>query len=151
MKKRILNFLIVSTILFSSCVSSKTFMKNDQIPEDFGKGNKAILIIPSGYEKIDRAVEAAFEAYYTGDYELGGGVKSNKKSVAKIGYTFNTYTSFNPGRFTASGREGPSADTYFGVTDLDTKKTYKNIRYGNYKKFARLFVQALEIVRKQNQ
>ena len=135
MKGTILRNLILTTILFASCVSTKTFLKNDQIPEDFGKGNKTILVMPFGDKKVDRAVEAAFEKYYKGSYEIGVGSKSNGKSGSTIGYTFNTYESYTPGGYSAAGRNLPSTAIYFGITDLTTNKTYKNLRYGNYIKF----------------
>lgn len=126
-------------------------MRNDQIPDDFGKGNKKILIITSGNDKVDKAVEAAFEKYYKGSYEMGAGPKNKTNTSAVLGYTFNIYSSFTPGGFRAGGHEAASTSYFYGVTDLKTNKEYKNIRYGNYVKFARLYVQALEIVRKRNE
>jgi hypothetical protein len=153
MKKAVTNLLILSTILFSSCVSTKTFLKNDQIPEEFGKGNKTILIVPTVLpqtrlsEKVNKAVLDAFEKYYKGPYSF---VSDNKKAT-NLGYSFQTYSEYTAGSFSGKDRIAPSTDIYFGVTDLETKKVYKMLRFGNYKKFAKLYVQALEIVRKRNQ
>lgn len=152
MKKAVLNFLVLSSILFSSCVSTKTFLKNDQIPEDFGKGNKAIVIVSTSLpqaglsKKVDKAVLAAFEKYYKGPYSYVG---DNKKAT-NVGYSFSTYAEYNAGSFSGKDRIAPSTDIYFGVRDLETRKAYKMLRFGNYKKFAKLYVQALEIVRKRN-
>lgn len=138
-------------LVLTSCVSTKTFLKNDQIPTDFGKGKSTVIVITSGNKKVDRAVEYAFEKYYKGSFENGQSSLAKKQINETHFYTFNTYTSYNPGVFTSNGRQAPSTDIYFGVTDLKTNKSYKNIRYGNYKKFSKLFVQALEIVRKRNE
>jgi hypothetical protein len=151
MKSTLLHLLLITCLGFVSCVSTKNFLRNDQIPDDFGKGNKKILIIPSTNNKVNKAVEAAFEKYYKGSYEMGGGSKSKTKTNTVLGFTFNIYSSFTPGGFRAGGHEAASTSYYFGVTDLKTNKEYKNIRYGNYVKFARLYVQALEIVRKRNE
>lgn len=152
MKKAYLNFLILASILFSSCLSTKTFLKNDQIPNDFGKGNKEIVIITTDLpqkrlaKKIDEAVLDAFEKYYKGPYSYIDG----KKKTSEVGYTFYTYSNYTPGTFIGKERMAPTTDYYFGVTDLETKKTYKMNNMGNYKKLSKLYVQALEIVRKRN-
>lgn len=150
-KRKIFNFTILFSIFFNSCVSTKTFLKNEQIPDDFGKGNKTILIIPSYNSRVDKAVVAAFEKYYKGGYEIGGELQKDKKITQNLGYTFNTYTDNNSGGFTAGGRQSPSADFYFGVTDMKTKKIYKMLRFGNFKKLSKLYIQALEVVRKRNE
>ena len=150
-KRKLFKFLILASIVFTSCVSTKTFLKHDQIPGDFGKGNKTVLIIPSFDDVVNRAAEDAFEKYYKGSYEISGGSKKSKKSEASIGYTFHTYIENNGGSFTAVGRQAPSTDYYYGVTDLQTKKTHKMLRFGNYKNLAKHYVQALETVRKKNE
>jgi hypothetical protein len=152
MKKQVLACLILSSIRFSSCGSSKTFLKNEQIPEDFGKGNKMILIIPTVLpqkglsKKVDKAVLNAFEKYYKGPYALVG----DNKKANNLGYSFSTFSDYNPGSFVGRERIAPSTDIYFGVTDIASKKVYKMNRFGNYIKFSKLYVQALEIVRKRN-
>ena len=150
MKVSKLVLLFFCGILFASCLSTKTFLKNDQIPSDFGKGNSSILIIPSPNKKVNRAVENAFDKYYKGGFEIGQ-KSTGKRNAASHYYTFNTYLDFNRGEFTSYGRQAPSTDIYFGITDLQTNKTYKNLRFGNYNKCAKLFVQALEMVRKRNE
>ena len=153
MRRTFINSMILLSICFSSCVSTKTFLKNEQIPDDFGKGNKTILIVPTVLpqeglsKKIDKAVLGAFEKYYKGLYSYVG---DNKKAI-NLGYSFSTYSEYNAGSFSGKDRIAPSTDIYFGVKDLETKKVYKMLRFGNYKKFAKLYVQALEIVRKRNE
>ena len=138
--KKIIYVLVAVIVFFTSCVSSKSFLKNDQIPDDFGKGNKTILIVPSavGAERlsnnIDKAVLAAFEKYYKGEYFHSGDYKKAKT----VDYTFTTYFDYQLNGF------------YFGVKDMESKKEYKMQRLGNFKKYAKLYVQALEIVRKRN-
>jgi hypothetical protein len=152
MKKRILYNLLILSILFTSCVSTKTFLKNEQIPDDFGKENKTILIVQTILpqkgvsKKVDKAVLTAFEKYYKGEYSYVG---DNKKAT-NLGYSFITYSQYNPGSYVGKERIPPSTDIYFGVIDLKTRKAYKMLRFGNYKKFSKLYVQALEIVRKRN-
>jgi hypothetical protein len=144
-------FLFSYVLFFTSCVSTKTFLKNDQIPADFGKGNSTIIIVNSGKTKVDKFVTYAFEKYYRGNFESGKNSSATKQNTSSHFYTFNTYIDFNPGSFTSSGRQAPSTDIYFGITDLKTNKIYKNLRYGNYKKCAKFFIQALEVVRSRNE
>ncbi len=144
-------FLFSYVLFFTSCVSTKTFLKNDQIPADFGKGNSTVIIISSGNNKVDNYVVASFEKYYRGKFETRKSSSENKQNTSSHFYTFNTYMDFNKGEFTSYGRQAPSTDIYFGITDLQTNKTYKNLRFGNYKKCGKYFIQALEIVRKRNE
>ena len=96
----------------------------NKFPEDFGKGNKTILIIPSAVgadrlsNNIDKAVIAAFEKYYKGTYYTA----NDNKKAKTIDYTFMTYFDYTLNSF------------YFGVKDMETKKDYKMQRIGNFKK-----------------
>lgn len=137
---KIIYIITTVIILFTSCVSSKTFLKNEQIPEGFGKGNKTILILQSATgaknlsNNIDEAVLAAFEKYYKGIYYS----KDDNKIAKTIDYTFIPKFDYTLNSF------------YFGVKDSETKKNYKMQRLGNFKKYAKLYVKALETVRKRN-
>ena len=133
--------------LFTSCVLTKVFLRNDQIPNDFGKDNKTILIVSPTNDRTSNIIINAFQKYYKGSFTYVG---DNKKAT-NLGYTFNTYTDYNSGSFSTSGRVAPTTDTYFGVTDLETKKVYKMLRFGNTQKLAKCYVKALEIVRLRNQ
>ncbi len=151
MKSFIIGLFTLCILFLTSCVSTKTFLKNDQIPADFGKGNSTVIIISSGNKKIDRFVNSAFEKYYKGKFESALNSNRNQQNASSHYYTFNSYMDFNRGEFTSYGRQAPSTDIYFGITDLQTNKTYKNLRFGNYKKCGKYFVKALEIVRKRNE
>lgn len=150
MIKQQLILCLFTAIFLCACVSTKSFLNRDQIPENFGKGT--ILIVEGDKKSINKAVASAFENYYHGKYVITGSAEHLKnREKYNYSYTFNTYSNYQAGRFTPSGREAPSTDYYFGVTDLKTNKSHKMIRYGNFIKFSKLYVQALEIARKNNE
>ena len=151
MRQTFLLLFACSTVLLS-CHSAKTFLRNDQIPPDFGKGNAAISVPLFEHKAVNRSIEKIFEKYYKGPYAIVTGDKPMPAGDKReFRYVFHVYTEFSAGRFTASGREGPSSSYYFGVTDTKTGKDYKMNRFGGYSKLAKHYVQALEIARQRNQ
>jgi len=61
-------------------------LKYDQIPSDFGKGNKPISITPSSKDRINNIILNAFEKYYKGPYSY----VTDDKLLINFGYTFIT-------------------------------------------------------------
>lgn len=54
-------YISLCLVFFTSCFSTKDFLKYDQIPDDFGKDNKPIYILSSSKERINNIILNAFE------------------------------------------------------------------------------------------
>jgi len=121
-------------------------LKYDQIPSDFGKGNKPISITPFSKDRINNIILNAFEKYYKGPYSC----VTDDKLLINFGYNFNTYIDYYTTN-TVSGNIERDNDIQFRLTDLETKKVYKTFGFGYAKTKAKYYIQALEIVRQRNQ
>ena len=139
-------YIILCLVLFTSCFSTKDFLKYDQIPSDFGKGNKPIFITASSKGRINNIILNAFEKYYKGPYTY----VTDDKPLGHFGYSFNAYIDYY-NTVTTSGNIEPDKDIQFQLTDLKTNKVYETFGFGYAKTKAKYYIQALEIVRQRNQ
>lgn len=80
-------FILICLVLFTSCLSPKYFLDNDQIPNDFGKDNKPVFIDPSPNKRINNIIISAFEKYYKGPYSI----LAEDDVLRKSGYVFHAY------------------------------------------------------------
>jgi hypothetical protein len=139
-------FISLCLISFTSCFSTKDFLKYDQIPGDFGKDNKPVFITPSSKERFNKIILDAFEKYYKGPYSF----VSDDEPLRNYGYSFHAYIEYS-NSFTTSGHIERDKDVQFRLTDLETKRVYNTFGFGYAKTKAKYYIQALEIVRQRNQ
>lgn len=139
-------YILLCLMFFTSCFSTKTFLDNDQIPNDFGKDNKPIFIIPYANKRINNIILASFEKYYKGPYS----VVTEDDVLRKSGYVFHAYMDHYSVR-TSSGHIERDKDLQFQLKDLTANKMYETYGFAYPKTKAKYYVQALEIVRQRNQ
>ena len=133
-------------LLFTSCLSTNYFLKHNQIPNDFGRDNKPVFIIISSSYRIDKIILDAFEKYYKGPYVF----VRHDEVLRNFGYSFTAYKRYNT-TFDLSGGFDRSRELQFQLQDLKTGKIFESDGYGFTKTKAKYYIQALEIVRQQNQ
>ncbi len=133
-------------LLFTSCLSTNYFLKDNQIPNDFGRDNKPVFIIISSSYRIDKIILDAFEKYYKGPYEF----VRHDAVLRNSGYSFTAYRRLYRSFDLASGFDR-HRELQFQLKDLKTGKIYESDGFGFIKTKAKYYIQALEIVRQQNQ
>lgn len=150
MNNKIQNLLYSCIILillsFTSCYSTKEFLRDGQIPYDFAKDNLPVFIISAFRPRINKIIQESFEKYYNGPYSF----VSDDLSLGDVGFSFYAFVEHYR-TITSSGYIGRDRDIQFQLRNLNTNKTYKTFGFGNLKPKAKYYIQALEIVRQKNQ
>jgi len=155
MKKLFTIVLQAALCLLATNLSAQNLDKETQaIPPGFGKEKTVLIALKSGNGQVDKALEKAFEKYYTGAYEIMDmeDMASMKKKADVHYYLFQTITDHVAGSFRGGERISPTDNFSYSVRDMKTFTEYKLSFFGGgYKKLMESYIQKLEEERKKNE
>lgn len=141
--------------ILGGCASSKRlFGDQDPVPADFGKEPTTVLVIRSEQNKVNKALENAFQKYYTGPFELidQKDLTTNKYSdTKKYRYCFRTKIQFKAASGMGNTRMPATNNYSYDVLDRVTAKVNSLDYYGGaYKGLMEAYVKKLEETRTAN-
>jgi hypothetical protein len=156
MRKFYLLLLSVSLCLaFTNCRSSKSLFKDqDPVPAEFGKEQTTVLVIRTEQNKVNKALENAFQKYYSGPFELveQKDLTSKKYSdIKKYRYCFRTKIQFQAASGMGDSRMAATNNYSYDVLDRKTMKVNGLDFYGGaYKGLMEAYVKKLEETKASN-
>ena len=147
--------IVLPTLIISSCTSSKNLFKDqDPVPADFGKEATTVLVIKTEQNKVNKALESAFQKYYTGSYELIelSDLKNKKyNDTEKYRYCFRTKIGYQAASGMGESRMAASNTYTYDVLDRKTMKANGlDFVGGAYKGLMEAYVKKMEEVKNGN-
>ena len=146
---------VLSTLVITSCTSSKNLFKDQNpVTAEFGKETTTVLVIKTEQNKVNKALESAFQKYYTGPYELIElSELKNKKynDTEKYRYCFRTTIGYQAASGMGDTRMAASNTYTYDVLDRKTmKKNGLDFVGGAYKGLMEAYVKKMEEVKNGN-
>ncbi len=145
--------LFFSPLVFSQLNEDESV----QVPPDFGKAGEILVVNVNSPmltdKKNDKLLETAEEVFgknYTGKITIYDKKPGSYADTSKYRYMFVVFVEYSPATTIGRDRFPASTDYSFGVIDMVTQKTYRQLRFGAYKKLMGLYVKKLEAMRKKN-
>jgi hypothetical protein len=139
-------YFLLGLALFTSCLSTRNFLRDDQIPDDFGTDNKSVFIMLRPQDGVKNMILDAFKLYYKGPYSYG----ENDRPSKNFGYSFTSKLR-DVRHLTRSFTRRVERELWFELKDLETNRVFVIPPFGTVKNRLKYYVQALEIMRQRNQ